>query len=80
MIPVTTQGTVIVGEPIGTNDYVNAAIQHVLAPGISKTALKLVRFPFANCLMLPLRYCCNQKLMYLMRNVSPEIMLPNSIR
>jgi hypothetical protein len=46
MIPVTTQGTVIVREPIGTNDYVNAAIQQVLAD-CDQEFQKLVRFPFA---------------------------------
>ncbi len=56
MIPVTTQGTVIVGVPIGTNDYVNAAIQQILAD-CDQEFQKLVRFPFANCFMLLLRYC-----------------------
>ncbi len=28
--------------------------------------------------MLLLRYCCNQKLIYLERNVSPQLMLPHA--
>ena len=76
-IPVVTQGTVVVGVPIGTNDYIRDTVQQTLA-SCEQEFQKLICFPYANCFMLLLRYCCNQKLMYLMRNVSPEIMLPHA--
>ena len=63
--------------PIGTTDYVNDEIQKELAD-CDQEFQKLVRFPFANCLILLIRYCCNRKLMYLQRNVSPCIMLPHA--
>jgi hypothetical protein len=76
-IPVAAQGTVIVGVPVGTPAFVDAAVSQVLAD-CEQEFQKLTRFPFANCFLLLLRYCCNQKLMYLMRNVSPQIMLPHA--
>jgi hypothetical protein len=76
-LPLATKGTRIVGVPIGTTDYVNDEIQKELAD-CDQEFQKLVRFPFANCLILLIRYCCNRKLMYLQRNVSPCIMLPHA--
>ena len=76
-IPVVTKGTVIVGVPIGTKEYICDTVQQNLAE-CEQEFHKLIHFPYANCFMLLLRYCCNQKLMYLMRNVSPEIMLPHA--
>jgi hypothetical protein len=76
-VPLVTKGTVVVGVPIGTKDFVDDAIRKVLAD-CAQEFQKLTRFPFANCFILLLRYCCNQKLMYLMRNVSPTIMLQHA--
>ncbi len=67
----------LVGVPVGTTEFVDAAISQVLLD-CQQEFQKLIRFPFANCFILLLRYCCNQKLMYLMRKVSPEIMLPHA--
>ncbi len=76
-IPVATHGTVIVSVPVGTTDFVDAAISQVLLD-CQLEFQKLISFPCANCFILLLQYCCNQKLMYLMRNVSPEIMLSHA--
>jgi hypothetical protein len=76
-VPLVTKGTVVVGVPIGTKDFVDDAIRKVLSD-CAQEFQKLTRFPFANCFILLLRYCCNQKLMYLMRNVSPTIMLQHA--
>ncbi len=72
-LPLATKGTRIVGVPIGATDYVHDAIRQVLAD-CDQEFQKVVRFPFANCFILLIRYCCNKKLMYLQRNVSPHIM------
>jgi hypothetical protein len=77
LIPVATQGTMIVGVPVGTTDLVNTALSQFLAD-CEQEFQKLLRFPFANCFMFLLRYCCNRKPIYLERNVSPELMLPHA--
>ena len=77
LIPVATQGTIIVGVPVGTTNFVDAALSQFLAD-CEQEFQKLLRFPFANCFMLLLRYCCNRKPVYLGRNVSPEKMLPHA--
>jgi hypothetical protein len=75
--PLVTKGTVAVGVPIGTKDFVDDAIRKVLAD-CAQEFQKLTRFPLAYCFILLLRYCCNQKLMYLMSNASPTIMLQHA--
>ena len=77
LIPVATQGTIIVGVPVGTHAFVNTALSQFLAD-CEQEFQKLIRFPFANCFLLLLRYCCNRKPIYLERNVSPELMLPHA--
>ncbi len=76
-IPVVTKVAVVVGVPIGTNEYIRDTVQQTLAE-CEQEFQKLICFPYANCFMLLLRYCCNQKLMYLMHNDYPEIMLPHA--
>ncbi len=77
LIPLAVKGTVILGVPIGTNDFVNDEIGKELAD-CDQQCKKLVRFPFANCFLLLTRYCTNWKLIYLARNVSPMTMLPHA--
>jgi hypothetical protein len=77
LIPLAVKGTVILGVPIGTNDFVNDAIGKEPAD-CDQQRKKLVHFPFANCFLLLTRYCANRKLIYLARNVSPMTMLPHA--
>jgi hypothetical protein len=75
-VPLVTKETVVVGVPIGMKDFVDDAIRKVFAD--CEQFQKLIQFPFANCFILLLCYCCNQKLMYLMRNIFPTIMLQHA--
>ncbi len=53
------KGTVILGVPIGTNDFVNDEIGKELS-NCDQQYKKLVHFPFADCFLLLTRYCANQ--------------------
>ncbi len=50
LIPVAMQGTIIVGVPVGTIDFVNTALSRFLAES-EQEFQKLIRFSFAHCLM-----------------------------
>ena len=67
----------MVGVPIGTKEFIDGAVTEILDQCASEFH-KLHSFPFANCFLILLRYCCNQKLMYLLRNVSPVIMMQHA--
>ncbi len=67
----------ILGVPIGTNNFVNDEIAKELAC-CDQQCKKLVRFPFVNCFLLLTRYCANRKLVYLARIFSPMTMLPHA--
>ncbi len=48
-IPVVTKGAVVVGVPIGTNEYNCDKVQQTLAE-CEQEFQKLISFPYANCL------------------------------
>ncbi len=77
MIPLAANGTLILGVPIGTNNFVNDAEGKELAD-CDQQCQKLICFPFANCFPLLSGHCANWKLIYLARNVSPMTMPPNA--
>ena len=56
----------------------NKAISKILAD-CDQEFQKLIRFPFATCFLLLVKYCSNQKLIYLGRNVYPVIMFPHAV-
>ncbi len=61
LIPLAAKGILILGVPIGTKDYVNDAIRKEIAD-CKQQCQKLIRFPFANFIILVTRYCCSGKL------------------
>ncbi len=60
LIPLAKGGTVILGVPVDTKEYVNDAIRNELAE-CDQLCQKLFRFQFANCFIILTRYCPNRK-------------------
>uniref|UniRef100_A0A7S0MI74 Uncharacterized protein n=1 Tax=Cryptomonas curvata TaxID=233186 RepID=A0A7S0MI74_9CRYP len=78
-LPLVTQGTVVVGVPIGTPQFIHQTIRKIIADCAADLA-KLIPFPHGTFFLLILRYSSNQKLMYWMRTVSPDFMMEHALR
>ncbi len=74
-IPVTSDGTVILGTPIGRDDFIFASCDDTAKSG-SQLCDKLVDLGDVQSAMLLLRYCHVPRLNHLARTVSPALLLP----
>ena len=73
-LPLHTEGFVSVGVPIGHLSYLDKFMATLLAD-LNTEFQQLLQHPYPHDFLLLFKYCCNQKLMYLLRIIGPHIRL-----
>ena len=71
--PISTEGFVCVGTPIGHPSFIREFMQHKLED-LNTEFQKLLPYPYPHDFLLLVRYCCNQKIMHLLRHLGPQIL------
>ena len=72
-LPVVTAGFVCVGTPVGPLSFIDAFMTTCLRD-LDLEFQKLLRYPHPQDFLLLIRYCCNQKILHLLRHLGPQIL------
>ena len=72
-IPLVTEGFICVGTPVGSPSFINNFMAECLLD-LNEEFQNLLPYPHPHDFLLFVRFCCNQKIMHLLRHLGPQIL------
>ena len=72
-LPLVTEGFICVGTPVGHLSFVRKFMEERLVT-LQDEFQHLLPYPYPHDFLLFVRFCCNQKIMHLLRHLGPQIL------
>ena len=72
-LPLSTEGFVCVGAPVGHESFIHKLMEERLVT-LQDEFNNLLPYPYPHDFLLFVRYCCNQKIVHLLRHFGPQIL------